>query len=190
MPVAATAAPAFLQPESGSGSIPAARAAAAPKRTLPFVMQPQLLGKWCWAATTASVRRYYETGTVPSQCQIADIFLSRRDCCPPAGPGPDIESNLRNRVYALDRALGNHLNGPAIRGILSFEDIVEQIEARRPICCHIDINEGHFNAIIGYDASVRDIEVRDPLHGNHTIPYAEFCTSFKGGRWDYTYLTR
>jgi hypothetical protein len=93
-------------------------------------MEPQSLSKWCWAATTASVRRFYETGSVPSQCQIATTYLGR-NCCP---PGPDIETNPNNRVYALNVALGAHLNGQPIAGVLSFDDVVEQIEAGRPIC--------------------------------------------------------
>jgi hypothetical protein len=165
---------------------------------LTFSMQSQLQTEWCWAATAASVSAFYKDVPTLSQCQIASDCLSVPCCITPLPPPPppDWEGN---RWYTLDVALSvaGHRAGPPIQGPLDFPAIVAEIDAGRPVCCHIlwdqdSPGDGHFNAIIGYDGVNRDVVVRDPstTYGDGTFPYETFKSNYYGGKWDGTYLTR
>jgi hypothetical protein len=179
MPVAA---PALIRPRSLVALADAS--AAGGNRTLDFAMVSQGLSNWCWAATTASVRAYYDHVPPRRPCEVVSEVLGS-NCCP---PGNDDDPN--NILWALDDALGSRL-ARAVPRALSFEEIVTEIEARRPICCHVTIGAGHFNAIIGYDSATREIDIADPLYGPHNnFAYDRFCSDYRGGRWDYSYLTK
>jgi hypothetical protein len=94
-------------------------------------------------------------------------------------------------MYALDVALSviQHLAAGPTDGVLPFSSIMSEINGGRPICCHISWD--HFNVIVGYyDDSNQDIVVRDPFHGDHTLPYKTFLSDYYGGSWDYSYLTK
>jgi hypothetical protein len=93
-------------------------------------------------------------------------------------------------MWALEDALGviHHLAEGPTGGVLPFSSIISEINAGRPVCCHI--SWGHFNVIVGYyDDSAQDIVVRDPLFGEKTLPYEMFVSSYHGGAWDDSYLT-
>jgi hypothetical protein len=176
------AVPSFLKPHASVSLTDAA--ATDGTRTLNFNMVRQDLSNWCWAATTASVRAYYGNRPPPQQCEIATQVIGR-PCCP---PGKDNSPN--NIMWALDDSLGNRLSRVIPRA-MTFEEIVSEIDARRPICCHVTIGGGHFNAIIGYDTITREIDIVDPLYGPHNnINYDNFRLDYRGGRWDYSYLTK
>lgn len=151
---------------------------------LDFTMVGQDLSNWCWAATSVSVVAYYEHRAPMRQCEYATSKVGW-NCCPPGSDG-----GPNDVLWALDDALGNRL-AAAVPRPLRFEEIVDEIAARRPICCHLTIGAGHFNVIVGYDGDTREIDIADPLYGSHdNLAYDQFCSNYRGGRWDYSYLTR
>jgi hypothetical protein len=154
---------------------------------LSFSMQSQQQSEWCWAATSASISAFYGPGSPATQCQIAASCLTLA-CC--SQPFP----STCNQAYYLDRALTvvGHLAAPPSSGALPFASVTNEINAGRPLGCHITWSDGsgHFNAIYGYDASVFDVDVGDPYYGNQTLPYSAMTNSYQGsGVWDYSYLT-
>ncbi len=173
---------------------PAPPAGGAAARTLAFTMQTQSQTQWCWAATTSSVATFFgHPAPAPTQCQVATNCLGGT-CCQTPG------SAACNVPFFLDRALtsSGNLAGTA-SGAVGFgpvapaaASVVDQIDAGRPLGCHISWNGGggHFNVIYGYDAANQDVDVADPSFGNQTIPYATFVASYRSaGCWDFSYLT-
>ena len=186
--------PAFLGPFVDLSASPAAAAPAGPPADgviLPFTMQVQQQTEWCWAATAASVSAFYNVAPVLSQCQIASECLGGMECCITPLPPPPPPYWEGNCSYALDAALNvvKHLAAGPTGDILPFASIMNEINGRRPICCHI--STGHFNAIVGYhNDSNQDLVVRDPLYGEHIVPYRVFVSGNNGSVWDDTYLTK
>jgi hypothetical protein len=167
-------------------------------KRLPLVMEPQGPSRWCWAATTASVATFYATyhnvGQPLTQCEVASLCMAPQECCPP----PKDPNDSRNCEFGLDVALlqVGHRNGSAIEGSISFGQIKTEIDAERPICCHIKWNDsvpgdnGHFIAVVGYDESKNAVDVLDCLKGSWTGPYDVLRTRYlDAGSWDGTYLT-
>jgi papain like cysteine protease AvrRpt2 len=184
--------PSFLGPFR---NIPAPAPAAPPlggggANPLPFTMQTQDFSEWCWAATSSSVCAFYNRPPLMTQCQIASACLNLACCVDPAPPPPW----PCNAPYYLDQALtqtGN-LAAPATNGALPFASVTTEIDAGRPVGCHISWSGGggHFNAIYGYDAANQDVDLGDPYYGNQTLPYATLVSSYQNlGAWDYSYLT-
>lgn len=186
-------------PAAGAANLAAAGNAAAVVATgsskhLPVSMEQPAPTEWCWAATTAGICTYYAQsrgiGTALSACQVAGncLYVS---CC----PEPTDPHDPRNREYALQGALDmvGRL-ADFTQGVLKFDEIAQEIEAGRPICCHIawdssNPDNGHFNAIVGYDAGTGDVDICDCM-GNQTLPYQTFLTAYRGsGSWDWTYRT-
>ena len=181
--------PAFLGPyvsvPMGQGiSSPLGGAGANP---LAFTMQAQLQTEWCWAATSSSVCAFYARPPLQSQCEVATACLGMA-CCSDPMPGPC------NQPYYLDRALAEtgNMAGTIVTGSLSFAQIVSEITAGRPVCCHISWRGrgGHFNAIYGYDSANQDVDLGDPFYGDQTLPLSTFVNNYQGaGGWDYSYRT-
>ena len=167
-----------------------------PAKRLSFSMAQPKPTEWCWAATTAAVASFYASvhgvGNPLTPCQVATQCLYT-ECC----PEPTDPSDPRNREYAIEGALRKvgHLAQDPIGDSIGFDQIVSEINADRPICCHIawdpiNPNDGHFNAIIGYDATTRDLDISDCLYLDQTLPYDTFKTAYQHkGSWDLTYLT-
>lgn len=187
----------FLGPfvEVPDGAAPAAAPGAAANR-LPFTMQHPQPTEWCWAATTAAVATFYASvhsaGEAMTPCQVATLCLGP-ECC----PEPTDPSDSRNQEYALEGALRavQHLAADPVTGALDFQAIVNEIDGSRPVCCHIawdpaNPDNGHFNAVVGYDSAHQEVDVSDSLYGDQTLPYQTFAQAYRGtGTWDLTYLT-
>lgn len=175
--------PSFLMPLSPI-PVPSVPPIGGAPSGLSFTMEAQQQSNWCWAATTASVSKFFMATSTWSQCNVAGSCLSL-NCC--GNPGPC------NQPYYLDLALtttGNYA-GP-VTGSYSFANIQTEINGGKPVCCHISWNGGggHFVAIYGYDQVTNDVEIGDPYSGNSTIPYSGLLSGYQGsGTWDYTYLT-
>lgn len=171
-------------------SATAAAPAADQAKVLTFQMQTQDQSEWCWAAVGASVCSYYAArgnGGNERQCDIATRFLGMNCCVTPWPPGSNQTFTLQTPLQVL-----GHLSS-TIEGPLDMDAIVREIDGGRPICCHIDWGdgEGHFVAIVGYDAVHNDVIARDPLGTsvNGVLPFKNGST-FHGGSWTETYLTQ
>lgn len=152
---------------------------------LSFDMQRQEQDYWCWAATTSSVSRYFNSGSPWDQCEVASASLGA-ECC--AAPLPC------DRPYTLDDPLGLVGN---LQLLVASSDVRENVEleinAGRPVCCHITWTDGsgHFVAVSGYDWNTDDVIIEDPLYGPQTVPFHTFVSSYRGtGSWDFTYYTQ
>jgi len=150
-----------------------------------YVREQQAHSNWCWAAVASSVSAYYARACRPwKQCCIASDCLVL-SCCTNAGP-----CNQRHRLeraLSVTGTLASHQPGP-----LPFNDIVTHIDNKTVVCCYVDWGDGtgHFVALVGYDALVRDVFIEDPFYGSSDEPYDTFVNAYNGsGKWHYTYLT-
>lgn len=180
-----------------AGSAPGAVGGSATSNPLQLVMQTQLQTEWCWAAVTASISAFYQDTPPKKQCELATDLLFT-PCCIDQLPPPPPPTWSGNAPYALDGALQliNHMKGDLISNVIPFAQIVAEIDAGHPVCCHINWTSGnnlsgHFNAIVGYDNKTQDVIVRDPylIYGESTVPYETLKSNYHGGTWDQTYLT-
>lgn len=176
--------PSFLQPIGPLVLATAAFVGGAAPTTLAFSMQPQQQSEWCWAATSASVSLFFNGASTWTQCGVAAACLGQ-DCC----ATPD----SCNQPYYLDNALTTIGNlAGTVGGAYQFSGVQAEINAGRPVCCHIawQGGGGHFVAIYGYDAMTQDLEIGDPYYGSSTVPYSTFVSAYRGtGIWDFTYTT-
>lgn len=157
-----------------------------------FPLQKQIKDKWCWAAVTRSVDRYFNPKSTLDQCTVAQLVLGR-SCCPDADDCNQVEF-LEKALSRLDR-----IDGVPVRFGLSFADICESIDNRMPICARIGWNGGggHFVLICGYrkTSSGRQLlEIADPLFPSSLVPYEDFISGYQnmeqprgGGKWTHTY---
>lgn len=153
--------------------------------SLGFVMQQQMGNFWCWAAATSSVSAFYDARSAWTQCSIADACLMQACCASPISC---------DRPFVLDAPLtrtGN-LQGTPFTGVGTRQQIQDEIDAGRVVCCFIDWGDqsGHFVAISGYDWGTDDLVIDDSLYQRSTVPYPVFTSSYLSkGSWRYTYLT-
>lgn len=152
---------------------------------LPFDMQRQEQEFWCWAATTSSVSRHFNSASPWDQCEVASASLGS-PCC--SAPQPC------DQPYTLDDPLSLTGNLYALLGSSDVRSNIElEINAGRPVCCHISWMDGsgHFVAVTGYDWNTDDVVIDDPLYGQQTVPFDTFVSSYRGtGSWDFTYYTQ
>ena len=172
-----------------------------------FKMQRQLQSDWCWAAMTASIVRHFDPDSPWCQCKLAtkvtqsrkaSAKASAKECC--SHPYTKDLARACNQPQFLDRALRlvGRLAGPPTAGPLTFSQIQKEILAGRPVCVRIGwarATVGHFTLIYGYTKSKRGeywLYVEDPLYGNSTWLYSEFCRNYQyaDGRWSHTYPIR
>jgi len=175
--------PSFLSPLArvAVGTLPPLGGA---PTALMFTMETQQQSNWCWAAAATSIFKFYSNSNQWSQCSVAGSCLSQ-SCC--TNPGPC------NQPFYLDSALNVTGNlATTITSSDSYANVQVEINANKPIGCHISCNGGggHFVAIYGYDAATQDIEIGDPWYGPSIIPYNTFLNNYQGsGVWDFTYRT-
>ena len=156
---------------------------------MPFEMQEQEEDHWCWAAVSASVDHYYNSGAALKQCAIASEVLEAKDCCYNKGEH-DEPAALKDALGVVKR-LKN-----AEGGSLEFKELQAELDAGRPVCVAIEWNGGgaHFVAVSGYQVSssgIRTIEIGDPLYPNSTQDFDLFPSYYHGGgKWEATFLTK
>jgi hypothetical protein len=166
-------------------------------------MQVQCLSSWCWAAVAASISEFYAKHPVFAQCDIANLELGRKDCCTVkcgnANVDPEINttSTLGSALFRVG-CLAAEIPGEATR-----DQVLEQLEAGRPICVRtvwstedpsfIDDNAGaHFVVIVGFDVESDILSIADSLFGpTPEISFEQFRTHYQtgGGTWRKTYYT-
>lgn len=183
-----------------AGAAPAGRSG-----HLAVSIEKQVPSEWCWAATVSAISTFYalvrNIGDALTPCQVATQIIGQQ-CC----PAPTDPSDPRNYEFDMEVALNgvnpSHLGrGPIARQDpsnppMSFADIMTEIDGQRPIVCRIawDPNNletnGHYNAIVGYDAANQDVDVRDCLYDDTSMPLSIFATSYRDqGIWHLAYLT-
>ena len=174
--------------ESYSG-VPAGGAGRGGAVVLDLVLQRQELSKWCWAAISVSLGRYYGT-TERRQREVAAALLGFD--CSRFGEEPEVRESAD--AYAmLDEAL--QLAGCYSHwspGRPTFERLRAEIDAGRPVCLQIEWLRGgmHYAVVAGYDAEAAELYVEDPLHGPSVQPFEGFPGGYrKGGFWRGTYWT-
>jgi hypothetical protein len=77
---------------------------------------------------------------------------------------------------------------------MSFEDVVEQIDAGLPVCIRIrfmDTGSPHFTVIRGYRRDGQMLVIDDPAFDESMSPYAEVLDAYQGsGVWKQSYRVR
>lgn len=166
-------------------------------KELNFIMQFQpSKSNWCWAATSASVSKFYNPFSKWYQCGVVCQTLNRADCC--IFP----ISNECNIAYYLEDALkttGNlklFPNGDEFKtGFLSENEIKNEIDNKYIIGVRIGWKGGggHFVAIHGYDDTKSELflYVADPIYDKKCLPLSEFIERYRvRGKWTHSYLTQ
>ena len=154
---------------------------------LNFELPLQEHSNWCWAAVTAAIVHFFTPESQVRQCGIAHDELDLR-CC----EDPERKCNQVHRLQ-LPLARIGRLRGQQKQGVLSFNEIREEIDAGRPICVRVGWNGGggHFVVISGYDVLPKMGEVviiDDPQAGQSRLTYDAFLSRYrKSGSWTHTY---
>jgi hypothetical protein len=157
---------------------------------LNFIMQRQVLPKWCWAAISVSLGHYYGTRRWQQQ-DVASALLGFD--CSRFEDLPDVRVRS-DECAMLDEAL--RLAGCYSHwspGRPTFKRLRTEIAAGRPVCLQIQWYRGgsHFVMVTGYYADTCEIYIEDPLHGPSVQPFDKFPDSYRalGGVWGGTFWT-
>lgn len=157
-------------------------------------MQQQTQSNWCWAATTVSITRFYESNSTLTQCQLVNQHFGRTDCCTSPASG---NCNNGSDTAAALRLVGHLQQDPDgdLAGTLTFAKVRQQIALGRPVQIRIDWDGGgaHAIALDGYADSDGGEWVYgdDPGSGNAFIQtYSSFKTKYRTtGNWTRSRLT-
>ena len=155
---------------------------------LPFEMQEQQQGNWCWAAVAASVTTYWPTPRQWGQCDVVNAELTQTKCC---AEGNCASCNVQHSLHSVLTRVQHLCN--TVTNAISYEDVCAELDAERPLCARIVTSElGHFVAITGYvigDPEQR-VLVDDPGlgRGRREVPYDTLRQDYSGGGvWTHTY---
>ncbi|MQA55284.1 papain-like cysteine protease family protein [Pseudomonas piscis] len=161
----------------------AAEAAPLAGARLSFNIQQQTQTNWCWAALSASVGNYYNTGSW-TQCGVANAELGRSTCC--SQPGP---CNVYGYLDSALRTTGSY--GGMREDRMQMAAIENQLGMGRPVGLRCAWYGGgaHFLAIYGTDGGY--VLVADSIFGYSTRALNSFPGTYNGGgSWTHTYFTR
>ena len=154
---------------------------------LHFHMLAQEGDFWCWCAAAVSVHRFFGANDGIEQCQVAAAILTdRADACD--------DPKRANLTGPLDKALSylGNLAAPMFSDPLEWTEIMEEIDAERPICCRIVWAGGkgaHFVAIRGYLADNEPmVAVVDPQGESGDYTLKAFMKAYRtDGTWVQSY---
>jgi hypothetical protein len=157
-----------------------------------LVMQPQSANNLCWAAVAASTARYYDAGTIWTQCALAEAEFNQRTCC------QNVFSASCNKAHYLGLALTRaQVLQPPVRGQVYSNRLQDEIDAYQPVGWRIEWNGGgaHFAAIYCWmdDSGTLWLGIADPDGPElSTISMDELTHGVygDGGTWTNTYLTQ
>lgn len=156
-----------------------------------FTVERQVKSRWCWAAVTAAVHGYFQSGDERlSQPEVVTRVLGERCRLNPDGC---------NRGFSLLEALKKPEIDVAARredSHITFDRIKTEIDARRPIGVRVrwrnTRNLGHFVVIYGYreaDDGRKIVAVADPVGRSFIMDYERLKTAYRvAGEWTHTYL--
>lgn len=158
---------------------------------LQFDMEKQQHSKWCWAAVTASVARYYGQNQY-TQCKLATWRFGGKacDCC--AEPFQEGDCNKTSSTKDALAHVGNLASGTD--DSLSWEQVKHEIDAGRPVGVAVKWNSTgsrHAVVITGYNDD-KEITVRDPGKvAMSVLPFDEFPAKYRSGAsWAATFKTK
>lgn len=155
---------------------------------LRFSMQKQTQANWCWAATGASVAKYYDANSSWTQCLIANGQIGRTDCC---GVGASTDCNIYGSLSDAFQRTG-HSNGSS-GGTKSFAQIETEILGGRPLGIRVAWTGGgaHFIAATGTEDNSL-VWVSDCGSGTTSlVDYDTLRLNYRGsGSWTHSYLTK
>jgi hypothetical protein len=164
-----------------------------------FSIEQQKQDQWCWAAVALSICRFYGGQTWQNQSDLVnDIFAAIRGGTDCSQNGDTFPCNM---TWSLKDVLStaHHLALP-IRGIVSFNDLMQEIEiGLRPVAVRImfsDLNTAHYIVLVGCAQTLEGkqlVKVVDPsmATGNSTsIEYSTILNNYRpGATWNESYFT-
>jgi len=132
--------------------------------SLPIPLRPQETSMWCWAASGKMVMEFVQPGLVVSQCEEANSYYSRTDCCKSPIPEPCINGGgwdvLAKYGFSFNRRDGSPL---------SWDELKSQICANKPVmfAWAWDGGGGHMMVVTGFSD---DISSQHYVHINNPWP--------------------
>ncbi|MDQ3958058.1 MAG: C39 family peptidase [Actinomycetota bacterium] len=145
---------------------------------------PQLLDNWCWAACIQMVTTY--RGNPVQQCQAANMFLNRNDCCP-----SNVVCNVTmNAVQSVNlyHQLG-YANTQVWWYPFTFAQVQWAIDNNLPFEAGLYWpTHAHDVVVRGYndDAGAQNVYVCDPWEGPMFVTYNYLLTGYGNGNWTET----
>jgi Papain-like cysteine protease AvrRpt2 len=158
---------------------------------LNFRTQKQILDNWCWAAVTSSIAFYFNGNSRWLQSTLAARLINNvcasvnANNAQTAPPVCDVQMDIGRAL-----TLTGNLAGDILRP-LSFNEVVQQINAGFPLCCQIvfpGVQTSHFVILYGYQST--DVVIGDPQAGIFSLNYQSFLTSYRNGNWRRTIGTK
>lgn len=177
---------------------------------LKMKVPPQKQTNWCWAATTVGVSQGYVPPVAPDtgvkQCEVVNRRLGVGHCCNQPD-GCNVQSGLTLPLFEA----GHHCVTYANK--LTFDEIVAEIEAERPVCARVvwesGFGDGHFVVIFGFIKAedevvgkIEDVIVADSIYGVSIHTFEAFRKFYRTtvqtdegaetheGVWTHSYYTR
>ena len=156
--------------------------------SLDFVMEPQEMASWCWAAIAKSTSVFYNPHSEFTQCSIVNDICGRT-----THSGDWQDSDVPKRLSDTLRLTGNYVNH--IQNIIEWQEIRSEIVSRRLVCARIrwQSGGGHFVVIYGVAEAeaTQWLYIADPRYGTSFIPYEQFVHDYHstGSSWSHTYFT-
>jgi hypothetical protein len=146
--------------------------------------------KWCWAAVSSSVARFYEGDSSDwTQCKIASTVTGADCCASPDSAKCNVEADLGDALEAV-----HHFHSPSINQPIPMDSVISEINNDRPVCVRIvwPAGNGHYVIIVGY-CSPQTLQIEDPSGSSiESLDYEQLAKNYQlnGGQWTDTYPTR
>ncbi len=161
-------------------------------RRLNYDQQLQQQDKWCWAAVSVSICRFYDPSNRVTQCELANSQKGQTTCCQ---DGTTEQCNQPHNTASVVQFLGNLAEDRS--DSLSFEAVQDQILAGAPVGVIIfwknpdGTLNGNSHVVVaeGYSARTRCIAIEDPWFGTSVWSYEKYKSN-KDSDWKETLLTK